>query len=157
MSPPSFVSWCQASEAWFLLTKFSIHCLFSFYHSPSTSQELVRLLMSSRTVGSPVHRGWTSSGPLPLCCFALQPVFTPLGFIDRKYLAITVLVSTLDLKDASSLLLFVLVESTNGPTIFLLGFSELFWQNPEQVLSAELRHSQRSAERRRRDRGFPRP
>ena len=33
------------------------------------------------------------------------------------------------LKDASSLLLFVLVESTNGPTIFLLGFSELRTEN----------------------------
>lgn len=55
-----------------------------------------------------------------------------------------------DLRDSSSLLLFrseaLAVESMTSP----LGWSELLWQKPEQVLSAALAHWHRSDERRRR-------
>lgn len=89
----------------------------------------------------------------------LFSLLTPAGLSldDRISFAIAMLELTRDLRYARSLLLFVFAESTNGPMASVLGSSELISQKLEQVLSAGLAHSQRLVERRRRDKGLPRP
>lgn len=83
---------------------------------------------------------------------------TPEGFFDdREPFAIAMFLSRADLRDASSLLLFILATWTKGPMASVLESSELVRQKPWHFLSAELKHSHRSADRRRRDGGLPRP
>lgn len=144
---------------------------FAFHVSTSVQPELLEVLTHSETLlsklkaargvhGGWIHEGWTASSFQTVLYLRvlLFNLVTPEGFFDdREPFAIAMFLSRADLRDASSLLLFVLATWTKGPVASVLGSSELVRQKPWHFLSAELKHSHRSADRRRRDGGLPRP
>lgn len=142
----------------FFLPSFNLHSWWDSWHILTPWREPEE----SPAHGGWIHGGLAFSGGCSVLYLLVLPLslWTPPAFLldDRTSFVTAKVDLTTDLKDSSNVLLFVLADCTNGPTTFVLGVVELAWQKPEQVLSAESRHSHLSAERRRRrDRGLPRP